>query len=258
MRFQFQNCWIIARREFRSYFTSPIAYVILALFLAIMGFMFFNMLAHFNEQAMQYQTYNMGKPLSVSEGVIRPLYGNMNVILLIVSPIITMRLFAEERKNQTIQLLFTSPVSLWEIVIGKFLSSALFLVVILGITLVYPAILMIFGKPDVGVIASSILGTFLLTCCLLSTGTLFSAMTENQIVAWILTFAVNFMLWIISWSAYSAGPFWSDVLMHISLINHFMNFAQGTIGLADVVYYVSFIFFALFLTHRVLDSYRWR
>jgi ABC-2 type transport system permease protein len=253
-----RNSWIIASRDFRSYFTSPIAYVILALFLAIMGFMFFNMLAYFNEQAMNYQTYNMGKAMSVSEGVVRPLYGNMNVILLIVSPIITMRLFAEERKNQTIQLLFTSPVSLWEIVIGKFLSAALFVGVILGLTLVYPIILVIFGKPDVGVIGSSLLGTFLLTCCLLATGTLFSAMTENQIVAWILTFAVNFMLWIISWSAYSAGPVWSEFLTHISLINHFMNFAQGTIGLADVVYYVSFIFFALFLTHRVLDSYRWR
>ncbi|MBS1964023.1 MAG: ABC transporter permease subunit [Bdellovibrionales bacterium] len=254
----FANAWTIARRDFRSYFTTPIAYIVLALFLAIMGYMFFNMLAYFNEQAMNYQTYNMGHSMSLSEGVIRPLYGNMNVILLFFSPAITMRLFAEERKNQTIQLLMTSPVSLTDIVFGKFLSATLFVAVMIGATLVYPITLMIFGQPDVGTLVSSILGTFLLTCCLLTTGILFSAMTENQIVAVFLTVCVNFLLWIISWSAYSAGPVWSDVLMHLSLINHFMKFSQGAIETADLVYYFSFIFFGLFLTHRVLDSFRWR
>jgi ABC-2 type transport system permease protein len=254
----FGNIWTIARRDFRSYFTTPIAYIILALFLAIMGYMFFNMLAYFNEQAMNYQTYNMGKVMSVSEGVIRPLYGNMNVILLFFTPAITMRLFAEERKNQTIQLLMTSPVSLTDIVVGKYLSAALFVLVMIGATLVYPIVLMIFGTPDVGTLVASILGTFLLTCCLLATGVLFSAMTENQIVAVFLTICVNFLLWIISWSAYSAGPVWSEVLMHLSLINHFMKFSQGMIDTSDLIYYFSFIFFGLFLTHRVLDSYRWR
>ena len=124
--------------------------------------------------------------------------------------------------------------------------------------MVYPVVLMAFGQPDVGTLFSSILGTYLLTCCLLSTGILFSAMTENQIVAVFLTICVNFLLWIISWSAYSAGPVWSDVLMHISLINHFMKFSQGVIETPDLIYYFSFIFFGLFLTHRVLDSYRWR
>ena len=254
----FTNVWTIARRDFRSYFTTPIAYIVLALFLAIMGYMFFNMLAYFNEQAMNYQTYNMGKVMSLSEGVIRPLYGNMNVILLFFTPAITMRLFAEERKNQTIQLLMTSPVSLTDIVAGKFLSAALFVLVLIGTTLVYPIVLMIFGQPDIGTLVASILGTFLLTCCLLTTGILFSAMTENQIVAVFLTICVNFLLWIISWSAYSAGPVWSEVLMHLSLINHFMKFSQGMIETGDLIYYLSFIFFGLFLTHRVLDSYRWR
>ncbi|MBC7387132.1 MAG: ABC transporter permease subunit [Cryobacterium sp.] len=252
------NVWTIARRDFRSYFNTPVAYIILALFLAIMGYMFFNMLAYFNEQAMNYQTYNMGKAMSISEGVIRPLYGNMNVILLFFTPAITMRLFAEERKNQTIQLLMTAPVSLTDIVCGKFLSAVLFVAVMLGATLIYPAVVMIFGNPDVGTIATSLLGTFFLTCCLLATGILFSAMTENQIVAVFLTICVNFLLWIISWSAYSAGPVWSDVLMHLSLINHFMPFSQGIISTPDVIYFISFIFLGLFLTHRVLDSYRWR
>lgn len=253
-----RNIWTIARRDFRTYFTTPIAYVILAVFLFLMGYMFFNMLGYFNEQAMNFQASSMGKPLSLSEGVVRPLYGNMNVLFLLMTPAITMRLFAEERKNQTIQLLMTSPVSLTDIVVGKFLSSALFVGVMLLTTLVYPAVLMIYGNPDIGTIFASILGTYLLACCLLATGLVFSAMTENQIVTFIVTIIVNFMLWLISWSAYSAGPVWSDVLMHVSLINHFMNFSQGMLHSADLVYYFSFIFLGLFLTHRVLDSYRWR
>lgn len=254
----FRNIWTIARRDFRSYFNTPVAYTILALFLAIMGYMFFNMLAFFNEQAMNYQTYNMGKPLSLTEGVIRPIYGNMNVLLLFFTPAITMRLFAEERRNQTLQLLMTSPVSLTDIVFGKFLSSALFVGVMLGATLIYPIVLMVYGNPDLGALFASILGTYLLTCCLLATGVLFSAMTENQIIAFMLTIGTNFILWIISWSAQSAGPVWGDVLTHLSLVNHFMNFSQGMVNSPDVIYYFSFIFFGLFLTHRVLDSYRWR
>jgi ABC-2 type transport system permease protein len=253
-----KNAWTIANRDFRSYFKTPLAYTILALFLAIMGYMFFNMLGYFNEQAMAYQSFNAGKPLSLSDGIIRPLYGNMNVLLLFLSPAITMRLFAEERKNQTLQLLMTAPVSLTEIVLGKFLSAALFLTVLIGATLFYPMILVAYGNPDFGVMFASLLGTFLLACCMLATGVLFSAMTENQIIALFLTFGVNFALWIVSWSAQTAGPVWSEVLNRLSLVNPFMNFSQGMINSPDVVYYLSFIFFGLFLSHRVLDSYRWR
>lgn len=253
-----RNTWIIARRDFRGYFTSPIAYIVIASFLGIMGYMFYSTLRYFNEQNMQYQVYNMGHAVSITEGIVRPLYGNMNVIFLFIVPFITMRLFAEERKNQTLQMLITSPVSLGQIVLGKFLSSAMLVAVMLGITLVYPAVLFATGNPDLGPLCTAILGTFLLACCLISIGILFSAMTENQIVAAVLTFASCLLLWIISWAGYSAGPVWSDVLQHLSLINHFMNFSQGIIALPDVVFYLSFIFLGLFLTHRVLDSYRWR
>ena len=258
MKNLFKNTWTIARRDFRSYFTSPIAYIVIAGFMGIMGWMFFFNLKHFNEQNMQYQQYNMGKAISVSEGIVRPLYGNMNVILLFIIPFITMRLFAEERKNQTLPLLMTSPVHLSEIILGKFLSAALLVATMLGLTFVYPAVLFMTSNPDWGVIFTCVLGTFLLASCLLSIGVLFSAMTENQIVAGALTFAVCLFLWLISWAAYSAGPVWNDVLMNLSLINHYMNFGQGIINSADITYYLSFIFVSLFLTHRVLDSYRWR
>lgn len=254
-----KNIWTIARRDFRSYFTSPIAYVLIGGFLAIMGWMFFFSLQSFNEQNMQYQQFNMGKPLSITERIVGPLYGNMNVILLFILPFITMRLFAEERKNQTLALLLTSPITLWEIILGKFTSSVMLVGTILLTTFIYPAILFWTGNPDPGAIFTCFLGTFLLACSLLSIGLLFSAMTENQIVAGAATFVAGLILWLISWGAYSAGAVWSDVLMHLSIINHFMNsFSQGMLNTVDIIYYVTFTFTGLFLTHRVLDSYRWR
>jgi ABC-2 type transport system permease protein len=252
------NVWTIARRDFRTYFTSPIAYIVIAGFLVIMGWMFFFNLSYFNMQNLQYNQMNLGKGVSITDGIVRPLYGNMNVVFLFLVPFITMRLFAEEKKVQTIALLLTSPVTLTEIILGKFLSSFLLVTTMLGLTLVYPAILFLTGNPDLGPIATSYLGTLLLASCYLSIGILFSSMTENQIVAGALTFAAGLFFWLISWATQSAGPVWSDVLQYLSLIGHFSNFSQGVLNSSDVVYYLSFIGIGLFLTHRVLDSYRWR
>lgn len=253
-----RNIWTIARRDFRTYFTSPIAYIVIAGFMAIMGWMFFFTLSHFNLQNLQFQQFHMGKAASITEGIIRPLYGNMNVVFLFLVPFITMRLFAEEKKLHTIELLMTSPVTLTEIILGKFLSSFLLVAVMLVLTLTYPIVLFITGNPDIGPIVTSYVGTLLLASCYLSMGILFSAMTENQIVAGALTFAAGLFFWLISWATQAAGPVWSDILMYLSLINHYSAFSQGVINTTDVVFYLSFIGTGLFLTHRVLDSYRWR
>ncbi|MCM2276505.1 MAG: ABC transporter permease [Oligoflexia bacterium] len=253
-----RNIWTIARRDFRAYFTSPIAYIVIAGFLAIMGWMFFWNLSHFNLQNLQYQQFRMGKGASITEGIIRPLFGNMNVIFLFLVPFITMRLFAEERKQHTIELLMTSPVTLTEIILGKFLSSLLLVGTMLVLTLVYPITLFLTGNPDLGPIVTSYLGTIFLTGCYLSLGILFSSMTENQIVAGALTFAAGLFFWLISWASQSAGAVWGDVLSYLSLIGHYNNFGQGIINSTDVVFYLSFIGIGLFLTHRVLDSFRWR
>jgi ABC-2 type transport system permease protein len=252
------NAWNIARRDFRSYFTSPIAYIIIAGFMTIMGWMFFFSLSHFSLQNMQYQQYNMGKGVSISEGIIRPLYANMNFIFLFLLPFVTMRLFAEEKKLHTIELLMTSPVKLWDIVFGKFLSSFLLLAVMLGLTCVYPLVLFATGNPEFGTIFTSFLGTLLLASCYLSLGIFFSSLTENQIVAGALTFASGLFFWLITWATQSAGPYWSEILSYLSLLSHYNNFSQGLIDTSDVFFYFSFITLGLFLTHRVLDSYRWR
>ena len=158
-----KNIWTIAWRDFKSYFTSPIAYILIAGFLAIMGWMFFFNLSYFNQQNLQAMQMNLGKGVSITDGIIRPLFGNMNVVLLFLVPFITMRLLAEERKNSTIQLLLTAPVTLAEIIAGKFLSSLLLVAVMLGLTLAYPIVLFTTGNPDPGPIAMAYLGTILLS-----------------------------------------------------------------------------------------------
>jgi ABC-2 type transport system permease protein len=252
------NIWTIAQRDFKSYFASPIAYIVIAGFLMIMGWMFFFNLQHFSSQSMQYQMFNSGKPPNITDGIIRPLYGNMNVIFLFLVPFITMRLFAEERKLHTIELLMTAPVSLTEIILGKFLSSFLLVSVMLGATLVYPLVLAATGNPEWGPILTSYVGVLLLCGCYLALGLFFSSLTENQIVAGALTFAAGLFFWLVSWATQSAGPVWGDILTNLSLISHYQNFSQGLLNTSDVVYYLSFIGFGLFLTHRVLDSFRWR
>jgi ABC-2 type transport system permease protein len=253
-----KNIWTIAYKDFKAYFTSPIAYIVTAGFLVIMGWMFFWNLSHFNMQNLQFAQYNMGKGVSITDGIIRPLYGNMNVVLLFLVPFVTMRLLAEEKKIHTIELLMTSPVTITEIIVGKFLSAWLLVNVMLALTLVYPLILLIAGNPDVGPMCTAYMGTVLLSGCYLSIGTLFSSVTENQIVAGALTFAAGLFFWLISWATQAAGPVWSDLLMYLSLIGHFNSFSSGLINTSDIFYYLSFITVGLFLTHRVLDSYRWR
>ncbi len=253
-----KNVWTVARRDYRAYFASPIAYIVIAGFLLIMGWMFFFNLNHFNSENMQYQQMGMGKQPTLTGGLIRPLYGNMNVILLFMTPFITMRLLAEERKNQTLALLMTSPLTLTEIILGKFLSAFLLNVTLLACTLIYPVILFSAGNPEAGPIFTSYVGTLLLSGCYLAIGLLFSATTENQIVAGALTFAGGLFFWLINWAAHSAGPVASDVLNYLSLISHYQNFGQGVLASHDALFFLSFIGTGLFLTHRVLDSYRWR
>jgi len=248
------NIWSIARRDFRSYFTSPIAYILIAGFMAIMGFMFFFNLSHF----IQTSTFQSSRGPNLTDGVIRPLYGNMNVILLFLVPFITMRLFAEERKQHTIELLMTSPLRLSEIVLGKFLSSMMLVTVMLLLTLTYPLLLVVFGNPDIGPIFTNYVGITLMAGCYVAIGVLCSSVTENQIVAGALSFAAGLLFWLVSWASQAAGPIWGDVLNYLSLITHNLAFSQGVINTSDVLYYFSFIGMSLFITHRVLDSYRWR
>ena len=253
-----KNIWTIAKRDFRSYFASPVAYIVIALLLLISGFMFQNILVSFIQRAMTYQQFNMGKQISLTEGVIQPLFGSINMIFLFLFPMITMRLVAEERKNETLPLIFTSPITMLEFILGKFLSSVMLILVILALTTVYPAILFVFGNPEIGPIIGSYVGTLLMISCYLSMGLLFSAMTDNQLVAGALTFAGSLLFWIINWASQSVDSVTGEILNYLSLINHYNSFTQGLLNSSDVIFYLSVISVGIFLTHRVLDSFRWR
>ncbi len=252
-----KNVWLIARRDLRMYFTSPIAYVLIAVVLVILGWMFFGMLSFYQQQVNQFAQLTFGQKPTLSDSVVRPMFGNLNVVLLFVAPLVTMRLIAEERKDHTIELLLTAPIRSFDIVLGKFLSGVLFLLALVGCTLVYPAILFFLGNPDPGVLFGCYLGVFFILLAYVSVGVFWSSRTENQIVAALLTFCTILFFWLISWISNQVGPFWSDVLNHLSVIMHYQTFASGTLNTADIIFYLSFTAFALFLTHVALDVEDW-
>lgn len=247
--------FLIARRDLRSYFYSPIAYIVIAMFLVIVGWMFSNLLSFYAQSLQQFSAFNSGPKPTLTENLIRPLFGNINVVLLFVAPFITMRLLSEEVKDHTMELLLTAPIRPIQIVLGKFLAGLGVIAVMVGITLVYPLILQFVAYPDWGTIFTSYLGIFLVAATYVSVGIFWSSRTENQIVSAVLTFGTLLFFWLISWSAHRAGPVWSDVLEHLSLIGHFTNFSQGVIDTNDLVFYLTFTGFALFLTNLSVDNH---
>ncbi len=255
---KFSHTMAIAKKDFKVYFTSPIAYIVMAVFSFIMGGMFYDIFNMFVMQNAQFDQMKTGKGPSLTDHLIRPIWGNMNVVLLFIVPFITMRLFAEEKKNNTIEFLITAPVQLSEIILGKFLSALGFVCLLLVLTIPYPITLAIATTPDWGVLAMCYLGTILMIGVYVSVGTFCSALTENQIIAGALSFGCVLFLWIIKWGSYSAGPVWSEILSYLSIIDHFEDFSRGVFSTKDLVFYLSSIFAWLFLTYKTLESYTWR
>jgi ABC-2 type transport system permease protein len=236
----------IARRELDAYFVSPIAYLVTAAFLVISGFFFSVFLISAQQQ-----------PNNDITQVMQGLFNNINVILLFIAPLLTMRLLADEQRSGTIEVLLTAPVRDWEVVLGKFLAAlALFLVMLL-LTLLYPLFIWrMGGNPDWGPVFGGYLGLILLAGATLSIGTLASALTENQIVAAVIAFAILLVLWLIG----AAGTVWTgaaEVFRALSILERSDNFARGVINLEDIVYYLSLIIGTLFITTRILETRRY-
>lgn len=256
-----RNALTIAGKELRSLFVSPIAYVVLTGFLLLGGWFFFNLLNRFNLLVQIYtgfQSPEMQERLNLNDLVIAPLLGNLSVVLIILTPVITMRSFAEEKRSGTYELLMTSPLSVGEIVFGKFLGVVAFLVVMLGLTGVYPLVLLAWGDPEPGIIAAGYLGLFLLAVSFATVGLFTSSLTDNQIVAAVSCLVTLLLFYVISWPAEAAGPTLAAVLRHLSLTEHFAEMVKGVIETKDLVYFGSVITLALYLTHRSVESIRWR
>lgn len=249
----------IFKRELKAYFVSPIAYAILSIFLVITGFFFWNMLMYFNLRSMQMAQYPyMAGNMSLNEMVMKPLFQNMSVIILLVIPLLTMRLYAEEKKSGTIELIFTAPLTDAETAIGKFFAAFSMFAVMAGMTLLYPLILSRVSTIEWGPVLSGYIGFLLMGGAFISIGLLLSAFSSNQIVAAVMSFGVLLFFWIIGWSSEFASGAFSKVLAYLSLIEHFDDFAKGICDTGDIIYYLSFIFLGIFATVQVLESSRWR
>jgi len=250
----------IIAKELRGYFVSPVVYVVGAIFLLIFGFLSYLYIVYAGYQAIQIMQMQGGQAqLNLNDLVFRNLFASMRFVLLIILPILTMRLFAEERKLRTFEFLMTSPIGINEIVAGKFVSVFLVFLSLLGLTGLVPTVLMLFSDFDWYPIWTGYLGMTLLGALFISVGLLASAITENQIVAAFLSFGILLLIWLISGlGALLGDTTLGQIISYVSFMDHYDRLVRGLIDTKDLVYFFSGLAFMLFLTHRAVESTRWK
>ena len=255
-----RNISAIAGKEIRSYFTSPVAWVLMALFAALFGYFFYVYLRAFVDESLQGAMGQGPQNVNVNLRMVRPLLGNAQVLILFLLPMVTMRTYSEEKRSGTIELLLTSPLKDTEIVFGKYLAAMGMYAGLLAVTVLYISILFIWGNPAFAPVFSGYLGLVLMGGGFVAMGLFISTLTNNQMVAGVASFVVFLLLWIISWVADSSNmnPTVSSVLHYLSITEHFDDFGKGVIDTKHIVYYLSFIGFGLFLATKSVDSDRWR
>ena len=252
------NILTICNKEMQSYFRSPIAYTVIALWALIGGFFFYFGLSFFVQRSMESAMTGQAFPMDINEWIVRPLLSNVNVVALFLIPMITMRLYAEEKRSGTMELLMTSPVRDIEIVLGKFIASVLMFGCVIGVSALDLAALFAYGKPDWKPIVVGYLGLLLQGSALIAVGTFISTTTRNQIIAGGATFAVCLLLWVLDWVSSYQQEAWAKAVSYLSVVQHFEPFSKGVIDSKDLIFFISLTFFGLFLTSRSLESLRWR
>ncbi len=253
----------IFEKELKSFFYSPMAYVVIAVFTALAGVFFYLYLSNFVEAAfmdqIRSQQYRqMPQKFNVNLMLIRPYFWNIALISIFTLPAITMRLFSEEKKQGTLELLYTTPVSSVQIILGKFFAGLAFYAVLLIPTILFQSLLFTYGNPELLPVISGYIGLLFLGSAFISVGLFISTLTENQIIAAIGGFALSLFLWVVGWGASYAGPTLAPVLEYISIVNHFEDFAQGVIDSTHVAYYVIFSFVGIYLSLKSIESVKWR
>lgn len=253
-----KNITTIAAKELKSYFISPIAYVITTVFLVISGYVFYQKISAYSLHCFDMMKYSKAiENLNINVSVFKSNYGTMLSTIMFMMPIITMRIFAEEKRNKTIELLMTSPISITEIVFGKFLASFVLYAGMLLLTVYMPIYASIYTNLDWGAIWASYLGLLLVGSVFLSIGIFASSLTENQIVAALISFAFILIFIMIDWISGMAEGKIALILNYLSLIKHLIYFVNGVISTKDIIYFLSFIFFGLFMTFRSIESKKW-
>lgn len=252
--------WLpVFKKEMRLYFGSSVAYVVFTFFLLISGWFFSQIFLFYSDASMRsFMQPQFGQNLNVIENVMRPLFTNMSVVLLFFIPMLTMRLFAEEKRSGTIELLLTYPVRDGEVLAGKYLASLALFALLLALTLLYPGLVAYFTRVEWGPIFTGYLGLLLTGAVFLAVGVLVSSLTENQIVAGFGTFGILLAFWIVGWGAEFAGGTLRGVLQYLSIGDHLDGFTRGLIDTKDLIYYASGVVLPLFLTLRSLDAKRWK
>lgn len=260
-----KKTFYIFQKEIHAYFTSPVAYSVLTVFTIISGVYFYIVLSHFYTRFSQYQVYaqiyknpEMLNRINLNEFVVAPLFQFLIIVMIFVIPAITMRLVSEEKKSKTDELLFTAPLSLYNIVIGKFLGSLFFLFVMLSVTFIYTFVLLHYGDPELGPIISGYVGLLLVGTVLISIGLFASSLTANQITAYFVSFAVGLLLLITGWAGQLTSSNIGKVLAYLSITEHYQELAKGVFDTKDIIYYLSFIIFFVFLTKGSLETSKWR
>ncbi|MBM2809301.1 MAG: type transporter [Chloroflexi bacterium] len=235
-----RNVLAVAEREVKSYFASPVAWVVTAFFIAIWGFLFAAILS------------------GSREANIRPLLSNFSVTFLFLAPLLTMRLIAEEARSGTLEVLLTQPLREVELVLGKYLGSVAFLVFMLVMSLYFPTILLIFGNPDKGPLYGGYLGVLLQGMSFLAIGLLASSLTQNQIISVAVTFVALLLFWLSdAFSRLLSGPV-AQVAQYVSITKRFEDMPQGVIDTKDLVFFLTVIIGCLFITTQIVAARRWR
>jgi ABC-2 type transport system permease protein len=235
-----RNILAVAEREIRSYFVSPVAWVVAAVFIALWGYLF------------------AGIIVSSREANLRPLLSNFSVTFLFIGPFLTMRLLAEEARTGTLELLLTQPLREAELVIGKYLGSVVFLLFLLVMTLYFPILLEILGNPDEGPMVGGYIGILLQGMAFLAIGLMASALTQNQIIAAAITFVTLLILWLSDLlSRTLSGPA-SQIAQYVSITKRFEDMPRGVIDTKDIIFFVTIIVACLFITTQIVGARRWR
>ena len=246
-----RNIWTIARREYRQFFSSPLAYVVALLIFIILGVLFILQILQASTQSLYYQSS------APDVGIV---IGPLVTLLLWTTPAITMRLLAEEQKSGTLEIMLTTPIRDGELVLGKWLGSFLFVLSIIAVSLIFPVILNQIVSPGIDqlLMLSAYLGLILISAAFLAIGTAVSALFSNQVVAFIVTLAMLLLLWmVISWPSYFV-PSGADIFNYLHLGSHFENMLGGKVMLSDIVYLLSWTALGLFIGTVVVETRRWR
>ncbi|RKZ35170.1 ABC transporter permease [bacterium] len=253
----------ILKKELSWFFSSPTTYIMLAVFLGIAGFLFYNIASYFAVQCaqiIQYKaSYSMSPPpMNANQWVVIPFFSNLAIIALFIIPILTMRIYSAERNSGTAELLLTSPISTTQIIWGKLLANIIVYTLFIGTTLIFQIILHIYTNPglDWGPVWSGYLGLLLLGIAAIPLGQFISSLTGNQIISAFITFALLLLLWIVNWSTLFASPTIAQILNYIGFSQHFLSFSKGIIDTQDIIYFITISIFGIFLIHRSLNLWR--